>query len=98
MSSRRTGNKFTEVYSNIPVFGHSKIIDFGLEPKNLVMNKRNATPVGDSCIQIIYKEESGTRPIKIKQITVYTQQAISESLLEKPLVNMEKKLDKFAFT
>lgn len=38
VSSRRTGTKFTEVYNNIPVFAHSKIIDFGFEPTNLVMN------------------------------------------------------------
>ena len=84
VSSRRNKNLFTEVYDNVAVFGNTKTIDVGFEPTNLCINKRD-TILGESVLQIIYKAGSGTRPLKIKMITVYTLEGVDESISEKAL-------------
>lgn len=94
VNSRRNKNLFTEVYDNVPVFGHTKTIDVGFEPNNLCLNKRD-TLLGESVIQIIYKAKSGTLPLKIKTVQVYTLEGVDESITEKSLCIGMKDLGDF---
>ena len=59
------------------ILGATQTIDIGYQSSELMVNKRDSF-LGESIIQFIYKDSSGTAPMKIKSLQVYTEMSLPD--------------------
>lgn len=70
--------KVLQNYKPVGIYKDTRVLDFGFEMRHLAVNRRNKNEKGETIIRIAY--ESGTQPLKIKCVNVYTKKAIDGEL------------------
>lgn len=71
------------------VFGCTEVIDFGLSAKDFHIS--SGEEPNSSILQVIYEQGSGTAPLVIRNIEVYTQKAIPVSGVSNAILKTAKK-------